>query len=290
MRPISFKVVLLAATSFILTVLTLVVGAPFIKTLRKNSPIWFFWLVGLVFSTAAGPLWFFIAIPWLAVGVSTELELRGVHYLKSAFLTTILLTLLAVAGVLVLKLTGTNFETQLEQILELMVSQIKKMNPQSQISVPVFVEQLPSFFVGSVIMILATASAFERPVHAIFRLPYNPPQTLGDYFTFKVPAWAFWLSLISMALMVLPVAGSPWVATVGLNMVNIFMIIYFIQGALIAEYYLRATQAGLLWRIFVYFIMMGPLVLGIVGVGFVDFWLDFRVRIQKLLSVKREQE
>jgi hypothetical protein len=80
--------------------------------------------------------------------------------------------------------------------------------------------------------------------------------------------------------------GSDDLLILGSNVFNVALILYFFQGLAVTEVFLLAMRAGLFFRLFTYFILIGQLFFVVSAIGVIDFWVDFRRRFKPVGPVQ----
>jgi hypothetical protein len=291
------KLILLALTGFLLSILTFFFGAPFLRVLRRTYGRSVYWILGIVFSLVASSLWFLVASFWILIGVYDEVERAG-----KGLWTAVILSVSLSGGfgglVAVSLLKAKGFETR-EQIVGLVgelidmareqIGLFVKLNANTSsapaIDPAVLLDQLPSLVIMVMLFSLANAILFERKVCEWFRLPklslnHQDPKKLLE---FKVPDGFIWVALLALLFFTYSF-NIKELEILALNVVNVSAVLYFFQGLAVMEAYLAFVKAGFFMRFLTYFIIVGQLFILLSIVGLVDFWAGFRARIEKLKS------
>jgi hypothetical protein len=73
-----------------------------------------------------------------------------------------------------------------------------------------------------------------------------------------------------------------------MNVFNVMLCLYFFQGLAVTEVLLRTFRAGTIVRFLIYFIVVFQLFFILSAVGFVDYWIDVRKRVQNLRAKKKQ--
>lgn len=97
----------------------------------------------------------------------------------------------------------------------------------------------------------------------------------GDLARWKVPDQLVWFVVASGALILIPVDSFK---IAGLNLISIFLFVYFFQGLSIIQFYFERKNLSYFLRGVLYVLIFGQqfVMLTVVGLGFFDLWMDFR--------------
>lgn len=254
-----------------------------LRALRMSLPFWVFWpAVALI---GAGSWWagfqffasLFIAVV-LVVGVFTELEGWGVSRGYSAVGSIIAL----VAAV------GTAFgawcrsmkispATWLSKELEPAVVKMKELYPALDVDADLLVSQMPSALVIMGLIILAFAVSSEAAWLRIFKSPARSERNWTD---FKVWDVAIYVLMIAM-LATFSRHGIKPATVVGVNLLNIMVVLYFFQGMAVVFKAFDFFGVAPLWRVLIGFVLTFQLAIVVAMVGVADYWLEIRNRLTR---------
>lgn len=97
----------------------------------------------------------------------------------------------------------------------------------------------------------------------------------GDLALWKIPDQLVWFVIASGALMLIPTESFK---IAGLNLVSIFLFVYFFQGLSIIHFYFEKKHLSYFLRSIFYVLIFAQhfVLLTVVGLGFFDLWMDFR--------------
>lgn len=289
MRKTTFpKLVLIAASGFLLSLLTVFMGTPFLMALRRNFGPVSYWGAGLIFSTITFPILFFVGTIWILIGAYYEVEARVNNWWVSGSISLVLSSLFgALTGIQSLRLGGIETREQFEKLLGDFILKIQEVSPGFNIEAKDILSQTPSLVLATLILGLISGIIFERRVLDWFSLPRKTNQS-HKYIEFKVPDHAIWITLLAF-LFVAYDFGLKALGVLGLNIVNVFAVLYFFQGIAVIECYLKFIKAGFFTRFLTYFLLVGQLFILVSILGLADFWLDFRKRMKSLNSGSENQ-
>lgn len=281
----TLKFILISTLSILLSLLTMVMGAPLIKVIRKAFGPLVFWTFGVV---VVGLFWLakipsvsvLIGSLWMTLGAYYEMETRGWSIAKSS-----IWAIAAGAGTLFatgfyeLSKTGSSFESEFAKVAAELAKKIQQVNPAVVIDPAELAQQIPSAIIVMLVLSLGMALIFEKKVFTWFNLPAEKADFRVNLLEFKVPDFILWITMVS-ALLTMVNGGRKELAVIGMNILNVAIVLYFFQGLAILEVLLRRLRAGVLTRVLSYFIFVGQLTVVLSVVGFIDFWVDFRRRFQ----------
>jgi hypothetical protein len=271
----------MALAGYILTLLTLVGGAPFLRVLRQKFGPWPFWLVGLFLSALTRDLWFLVASTWAVVGLYTELETKGMRWIWNGLLSVAVGTVVLLKGAeqALFKQGVTNLE-QLAEYTKRLFQQHSVFQLPAEFDFMVLMRQIPSITIVTVVLVLAHALIFEKAVYRWFRIPRERLAAEIKLLDFKLPDIFVWIGMVAFLGSLLEWKGQ----SVSINVVNVCVVLFFLQGLAILEFFYKVLRVGVFTRALGYFIFVFQLFVVLAFVGFVDFWIDFRSRVRKLPS------
>lgn len=273
-----------ALAAVLLTLLTGVFGAPFVRLLRHSQGGPVFWALGAVitalfFGTGAGAAGVFVASVWITVGAYSEFENRGWGWKRASALS---LSLGALAGAAafaaLLKQAGIVTWDAFVALVSEKTALVLPPDLASTADISVLVQQIPSAWVILLVLCLGNALIFERRLFAWFGLPRERVASGLRLLEFRLPDPLLWITLTAF-LVTMVNFDSKALAAVGANVVNVSVVLYFFQGLAVLEVLLNSMRAGAFMRMAVYVILVGQLFFVLSAVGLIDFWVDFRRRL-----------
>jgi uncharacterized protein YybS (DUF2232 family) len=109
----------------------------------------------------------------------------------------------------------------------------------------------------------------------------------GDLSSWKIPDKMVWFVIASGALILIPVEGFK---IAGLNLILVFLFIYFFQGLSIIHFFFQKKNISRFLRIIFYIMIFIQhfLLLAVVVLGFFDLWVDFR-KLKKEVKLSAEK-
>lgn len=279
------KLLLTVFAAVMLTLLTGVLGAPFVRALRKSRGLVAFWFLGLattlfLFAVGASAAGVFLASVWLVIGAYSSLEARGWGWWRSGLSALTLgsvtagaafAALLARAGVT----TWSGFVALVDEKMMLVLPADVAVKPEAEI----VAQQAPSALVILFLLCLGTALIFEGRLFAWLGLPRERVASHLRPLEFRLPDPMIWIVLTGF-LVTMVNFDSNALAALGANVVNVSVVLYFFQGLAVLEVLLNSLRAGALLRLAVYLILVGQLFFVLSAVGLIDYWVDFRRRIR----------
>ncbi len=137
-----------------------------------------------------------------------------------------------------------------------------------------FVLLLPGIVVTS--MILLALGCFVLAARIITRRPGTAPApAVPSLALWHAPDVWVWGLIVTLVLILV---SNETVKFTGWNLAILYSVIYFIQGISIVEHYLRKARVHTLVRglILVIILALPPTVAGVMALGVVDIWADFR--------------
>jgi hypothetical protein len=285
------KFITVSSLSILLSMMTVVFGAPLLRVLRQAYGPWAFWILGLVVTGAAWllnaqPLAMFIGSVWMTLGAYNELEQRGLGWWLSGILSVLLGTGAASISLYgAFKVNGINTYAEVQKLVEQFTEQVQNMNPAVKLDASVLMQQIPSAIAITLILALGVGLIFERRVFSWLNLPREKIASQLKLLEYRVPDVFIWVAMTAFLLTMVSFGGKA-IAILAVNIVNVALVLYFFQGLAVLEVFLNSIRAGTVTRVLVYIILVGQLVLILSIVGLIDYWLDFRSRIRKMTAPK----
>lgn len=281
------KLITISSLSILLSMLTVVFGAPLLRVLRQAYGPRTFWILGLLVTGAAWllnaqPLALFLGSVWMTLGAYMELEQRGLGWWISGLISVSIGSLAAGLGLLgAFKNNGINTYAEIQKLAEQFVQQVQTMNPAVKLDPTVLVQQVPSAIVIILIVALGVGLIFERRVFSWLNLPREKIASQLKLLEYRVPDYVIWIAMIAFLLTMVGFGGKA-TAVLAVNIVNVCIVLYFFQGLAVLEVFLNSIRAGVFTRVLTYIILVGQMVLVLSIIGLIDYWVDFRGRIRKL--------
>jgi len=281
------KFITISSFSILLSMLTAVLGAPFLRVLRKAYGPWAYWLTGLVVTGVswllnAQPLAVFIGSVWMTLGAYSELEEKGIGWWYSG-LVSVLLGMVS-TGVSVLgafRINGINTYAEVQKLAEQLAQQVQQMNPAVKLDAQTLINQAPSAIAIMLIVALGLGLIFERRVFSWLNLPHEKIASQLKLLEYRIPDYVVWVAMTAFLLTMVSFGGKA-IAILAVNIVNVIIVLYFFQGLAVLEVLLKSMKAGVFIRVLSYIILVGQLLLLLSIIGWIDYWVDFRGRIRRM--------
>jgi len=222
----------------------------------------------------------------LLVGLFNEIRRNGYSYLASGCLSvTFVATSIYASAFMYSRASGIKWVPYVENYFKENVT--KFLPPSTELGlnfdVKQVVVQLPSIGVILLITSLFCAMLFERKMLLWLQIPTLQRYKLRD---FKLPDSVIWFFIVSLLLAFIKLDLS-WVNSVGMNLLNVVVLLYFFQGLAVIATYFHLTKVSLFWRTLIYVLAVVQLFLAVSLFGIIDYWWDFRKRlINKMSEVK----
>lgn len=282
----------ISSIAVLMSVLTVVFGTPFLRVIRNVYGSLTFWVLVLLFlggTTLLKADWlsFMVGSVWLTTGISLELEKRKVSFLTNSILSLTAGFAVCMAGLWgVLQKLGVTDLTRATEYFQEAVKPLVKGQVNQELDYAALILQVPSMIFIVILLSLAIGYLMERRIRFWFRMTKHRGVKgyvyKFDFLKFKVSDKLIWVALFSLLFSALGGFGPSFrtLETVGSNLVNVFIVVYFFQGLAVLEHLLIQIRAGVFLRTFSYFIFLGQLFLVLSIVGFLDFWFDFRSKIK----------
>ncbi|KYG60800.1 DUF2232 domain-containing protein [Bdellovibrio bacteriovorus] len=281
------KFITISSLSILLSMLTVVMGAPLLRVLRKAYGPLAFWILGLVATGAAWllnaqPLALFLGSVWMTLGAYMELEQKGVGWWISGLASVAIGSAAAGLGLFgALQKNGINTYAEVQKLMEQFSAQVQKMNPAVKLDPAILVQQVPSAIVILLIITLGVGLIFERRVFSWLNLPREKIASQLKLLEYRVPDFMIWVAMTAFLLTMVSFGGKA-TSILAVNIVNVVIVLYFFQGLAVLEVFLNSMKAGVFMRVLTYIILVGQLLLVLSVVGLIDYWVDFRARLNKV--------
>jgi hypothetical protein len=281
------KFVTIFSISVVLSLLTVVLGAPLMRVLRMTYGALAYWLLGLAMTLGfwlmeAPALSVFVGSIWMTLGVYMELERKGLRWAVSALLGVISGTLFFTgATVFNLVKSGVHNLAEAEALVKQFTDKLYEVNPDLQVDAGLLVQLIPSAVVIILVVALGIGLIFERRAFSWLKVPRERVASQLKLLEFRLPDFLIWVAMIAF-LLTIENFHVKALEILGLNIVNVLTVLYFFQGLAILEVSLRSFKAGALLRAAIYIILVGQLFPVVSAIGLIDYWVDFRKRLRKL--------
>lgn len=284
------KFITISSLSILLSMLTVVLGAPLLRVLRKAYGPFAFWILGLlVTGTAwflnAQPLALFLGSVWMTLGAYMEMEQRGLGWWISGLLSLFAGSMASGLGIFAaLKMNGINTYAEVLKLVETFTQRVSEMNPAVKLDPEILAQQIPSAVVIVLMLALGLGLIFERRVFSWLNLPHEKIASQLKLLEYRVPDYMIWVAMTAFLLTMVSFGGKA-IAILAVNIVNVTIVLYFFQGLAVLEVFLNSIRAGVFTRVLTYIILVGQMLLVLSIVGLIDYWVDFRSRIRKMTTV-----
>lgn len=278
----SLRVFLLAGVSLVLCSLTVVLGAIPLHAWRvaygRSSFFFGSFAVSLgLFSFGSVPLASCFSFLALLVFFFNEFEDRGSSTGLAVFWSV---AVSAGLGLSALKFKATSAGLSIQEWLkpqaEAFMNQLKTMNPKLELDFAALYQQAPSGVLIFLGVSLALAIVFENRMRQMLKLPLNI--RLNKFLQFRVPDATVWLMLFALLAAFLRVDNEA-LKVAGGNLLNVLLFVYFVQGMAIVTQFFISHRVAPMWRSILYFLIVLQFFVFVSGLGFMDYWVDFRKKI-----------
>ncbi len=279
------KYFLLLTTSALMTLLTIVLGALPLRLLRVNYSAALYWagciaIAGALLASGQILMSAAFATLTLLIGIYSEAEKQYSDTFVAGSVAVLATSGLVTAAVAIWSdVTKTNLIQAVKQVAEAITARALEMNPQLEVKADVLAWQAPSFVVVVMILALGIALMWERRGRRWFGLKeaVTKPKSL---LAFHVPAPLVWVAIASAAAAFIQ-HDTNWAQVLGLNILNIVVAIYFLQGMAVIGNVFQTFKVSPFWQTLWYIMLFLQLFPIVAFVGFVDFWFEFRERLKK---------
>jgi hypothetical protein len=281
------KFLAISSISILLSMFTVVMGAPLMRVLRKSYGPVAYWLAGaavtaLFWFLKAEPIAVFTGSIWMTLGVYGECEQKGFGWWISGLLSVLSGAVVGGLGTLqMFKMNGIQTIADVQKIVDEFAHKIEAVNPNVKVDTSLLVQQIPSAIVIMLILALGLGLIFERRTFSWLGMPREKVASQLKLLDYRVPDFVIWIAM-SAFLLTMVSFGVKAIAILAINIVNVAVVLYFFQGLAVLEVFLNSIRAGALTRILTYIILIGQLFLLLSLIGLVDYWVDFRRRIKNL--------
>jgi hypothetical protein len=288
------KFITILSLSVLLSMLTVVLGAPLMRVIRVTYGALTYWLLGIaaivLFGLIDAPtLSVFVGSIWMTLGVYMELERKGVRWSLSSLLGIISGCLLFTGTAFwYLHQAGIHNLAEAEALTKQFIDKVYQVNPGFQVDPSLLVQLIPSIVVTMLVVALGIGLIFERRAFSWLNLPRERVASQLKLLEFRLPDFVIWISLTAF-LLTMENFHVKALEMLGANIVNVMTVLYFFQGLAILEVSLRSFRAGALTRAAFYIIFVGQLFPFVSAIGLIDYWVDFRRRLRKIRFSSKKQ-
>ncbi len=283
----SQKFITISSLSILLSMLTVVMGAPLLRVLRKAYGPIAFWVLGTMVTGAAWllnaqPLALFLGAIWMTLGAYMEMEQRGFGWWISGLLSVSLGSVAAGLGILgAFKRNGINTYAEVQRLVEQFAQKVQDMNPAVKLDAGSLLQQVPSAVIIILVLALGLGLIFERRVFSWLNLPREKIASQLKLLEYRLPDYFIWVAMIAFLLTMVSFGGKA-IAVLAVNILNVAIVLYFFQGLAVLEVFLNSMRAGVFMRVLTYIILVGQMLPLLAVVGLIDYWVDFRSRLRRM--------
>lgn len=252
-------------------------------TVRRNSNLIVSTLlfllggVGVWFGFGVGPAFVFVSAALLA------LLLAGCERQQMSFQHAALVTLLIVVGFwlavlgFMMKAKGFDPVGFFEKQIIAFLTQFKDSVPQG-VDSQVLLKQVPSALILVLVFSIWLNTLLTKSFSTFLGLPGPRFFGEGELREWVLPEGFIWFAFVGLCATYLD--GVPetyrWIGT---NGVNVAAGLFFLQGLAVVATFLESRKASNLWRAVTYGFVFSQLFIFVALLGFLDFWMEFRSRI-----------
>lgn len=281
------KFITISSISIVLSMFTVVMGAPLMRVLRKSYGPVAYWTAGAAISALfwflkAEPLAIFTGSIWMTLGVYGEFEQRGFGWWVSGLASVFVGATAGSWGIFKLfQMNGVHTFADLQKAVEEFAQKIQAVNPSVKVDTTMLAQQIPSAIVIMLVLALGLGLIFEKRVFSWLKMPREKVSTQLKLLDYRVPDFVIWVAM-SAFLLTMVSFGVKAIAVLAINVVNVAIVLYFFQGLAVLQVFLNSIRAGIFTRILTYILLVGQLFLLLSVIGLIDYWVDFRRRIYNL--------
>lgn len=167
--------------------------------------------------------------------------------------------------------------TWISNWVEPMVVKMKELYPQLDVDLDLIVSQLPSALIIMGLLVLAIAVLSERTWLRFADSRVLPARKWTDFKVWDVGIYVLMLALLAA----LTRHGIKPVTIVGVNVLNVLVVLYFFQGMAVVFKAFDVFRVGALWRVLISFVLIFQLAILVAVVGVSDYWLEIRNRLAR---------
>jgi hypothetical protein len=271
-----------------MTLMTIILGALPLRLLRVNYGGAMYWagcllVGGALFATGQVLIAAAFATLALLIGIYSEAEKQYASTFSSGAVAVLATSGLLSASIAVWSdVTNTNLIQAVKNVAGTIVARAVEMNPQLEVKADVLAWQAPSFVVVVMILALGASLMWERRGRRWFGLAEAVTKP-SNLLAFKVPAYFVWIAIASGAAALIQ-HEINWLQVLGMNLLNIIVSIYFMQGMAVIGQMFQTFKVSPFWQTLWYVLLFLQLFPLVSMIGFADFWFEFRERLKKKKS------
>lgn len=273
----------LALWALVMTTITVVLGAPPLRILRLVVGRSLYWVsvigMGLVlFGIGWKALAIFFVLIAMLVGVYSELLENAWTPLSSSAVSLAMTSLAGGAAFLLWTVRqGQGWFARLTETVQSSFGQSPLLNGGIKLSVEDLLLQAPSGFLLLLIVASALLLVMEPRLREWAGQKSNSSITyLKD---FRLPDVFVWLTIAAL-LGSFAKTDVRWAQVVGMNLLNICVLLYFFQGLAVIVRFFDVMKVSPFWRTVWLVLMVLQLFLVVSIIGLIDYWMDFRHRLK----------
>ena len=271
----------------LMTLTTYVLGAAPLKVLREHVGRVWFWLWSIALSAGfygAGlkPLGIGFLSLVVLVGVFVELEELHLSFLLSAFFTLMIQVLIA-GGAMALWMSrvGPRWLTDLRTAIEAVGQQLARWNPGLPSDyADLFLQVLPSAAVVLWMSALYLAVLLEGRLKPQGKLLSARPSMRSQLADLRMPDFVVWVFIAALFCAFSGVVQKS-VEVVAINVLNVCALLFFMQGIGVVSRFFAKLRLGSFWQVAFMVLIVIHLFLVVSLLGLMDYWADFRARINR---------
>ncbi len=289
------KLFYLSSFSVLLTMMTLIFSAPFLRAISRSYSAVVYWLLGLFVVAALGlvsayPLQIFVGALWISVGIQLTLESKGYRWWASGICGLILGSGIGFLGTyLILNSYDLTNYTSLVDLVDGFIIENQLGPMVGKVSAKNLLPILPGLFVVMIELAMGFGLIFEKSVFRWFDLPRERYVSHSSLMESRLPDGLIWFSLITVLITFVDFKVEN-LNSFGMNLLSVISVLYFFQGIAILESFLKAFRIGFVGKSLIYFLLVGQLLPLVSLIGFIDYWLDFRRKIRVAVMNRKKSE
>lgn len=270
------------------------VSAPIIRILFNTGGSKWFWSHAILFSAIIGVVLqsptagFMLLSTWAVIGFYGEFESRGHAGKAAAFLALIFGVVIGTVGpYLWMKFSGQDLLAEIKYAFETYLAELKKSSTADKavlfdsINVESLLKLIPGILFVMHTLSLATALVFDRQFAFLAQFRFERIASELRLSEFRLPDWTVWVAIAAFSLSFLGLGGWPSLQMAAINVCIGLAALYFLQGLAILEVGFLVYRVGFFIRLFAYIFLVGQLFPILIGLGFIDYWLDLRTRMRR---------
>ncbi len=267
--------------------LPFILVAPLIRAAFKNHTRIAFWAsyggaIGILFLSGFIPIAISLMSVTLMIGIFSEVFDRYKRLFISsalALVVSFLATTLATQQWLVSQ--GTTLSVRLHEQIQIILKQAQQVNSSLvKLDPETLVGQAPSMLVALLVLSLALGLIFESSVTRLMKFPVENSEPL-NLLNFRLPDGYIWLAMVSFLFSFIDLGNKP-LSMFATNVVNVMVILYFLQGIAVIETFFIALKLGFFIRFITYVVFLIQLFFLVAAIGLIDFWVEFRKRFIRI--------